>query len=49
MAFSDDLARDPKSAKEFWSIIEDTFVQVGRESPLPRTSCWQKKRPLQLC
>jgi hypothetical protein len=28
MAFSDDLARDPKSEKEFWAIIEDTFVQV---------------------
>jgi hypothetical protein len=28
MAFSDDLARDPKSEKEFWQIIEDTFVQV---------------------
>jgi hypothetical protein len=28
MAFSDDLARDPKSDKEFWTIIEDTFVQV---------------------
>jgi hypothetical protein len=28
MAFSDDLARDPKSEKEFWRIIEDTFVQV---------------------
>ena len=28
MAFSDDLARDPKSKKEFWAIIEETFVQV---------------------
>ena len=28
MAFSDDLARDPKSDNEFWTIIEDTFVQV---------------------
>jgi hypothetical protein len=28
MAFSDDLARDPKSEKEFWTIVEDTFVQV---------------------
>jgi hypothetical protein len=28
MALSDDLARDPKSEKEFWAIIEDTFVQV---------------------
>jgi hypothetical protein len=28
MAFSDDLARDPRSEKEFWAIIEDTFVQV---------------------
>jgi hypothetical protein len=29
MAFSDDLARDPQSKKEFWAIIEDTFIQVG--------------------
>jgi hypothetical protein len=29
MAFSDDLARDPKSDKEFWEIIEETFVQVA--------------------
>jgi hypothetical protein len=28
MAFYDDLARDPKSEEEFWTIIEDTFVQV---------------------
>ena len=28
MAFYDDLARDPKSEKEFWTIIEETFVQV---------------------
>src|SRR5580704_5565794 len=28
MAFSDDLARDPKSEEEFWTIIEETFVQV---------------------
>jgi hypothetical protein len=28
MAFSDDLARDPRSQKEFWAIIEDTLVQV---------------------
>ena len=28
MAFSDDLARDPKSEEEFWAIIEETFVQV---------------------
>jgi hypothetical protein len=28
MAFIDDLARDPKSEKEFWTIIEETFVQV---------------------
>jgi hypothetical protein len=28
MAFSDDLARDPKSEEEFWSIIEETLVQV---------------------
>jgi hypothetical protein len=28
MAFYDDLARDPKTEKEFWVIIEDTFVQV---------------------
>jgi hypothetical protein len=28
MAFSDDLARDPKSEEEFWEIIEETFVQV---------------------
>ena len=28
MAFYDDLARDPKSEKEFWAIIEETFVQV---------------------
>jgi hypothetical protein len=28
MAFYDDLARDPKSEEEFWTIIEDTFAQV---------------------
>ena len=28
MAFDDILARDPKSEEEFWTIIEDTFVQV---------------------
>jgi hypothetical protein len=28
MAFDDDLARDPKSEKELWSIIEETFAQV---------------------
>jgi hypothetical protein len=28
MAFYDDLVRDPKSEKEFWTIIEETFVQV---------------------
>ena len=28
MAFIDDLARDPKSEKEFWTIIEETFVNV---------------------
>ena len=28
MAFIDDLARDPKSEEEFWTIIEETFVQV---------------------
>ncbi len=28
MAFIDDLARDPKSEEEFWTIIEDTFDQV---------------------
>jgi hypothetical protein len=28
MAFFDDLARDPKSEKECWQIIEDTVVQV---------------------
>jgi hypothetical protein len=28
MAFSDDLTRDPQNKKEFWAIIEDTFVQV---------------------
>ena len=28
MAFYDDLARDPKNEKEFWTIIEETFVQV---------------------
>jgi hypothetical protein len=28
MAFSDDLARNPKSQKEFWAILEDTFIQV---------------------
>jgi hypothetical protein len=28
MAFYDDLGRDPKSEKEFWTIIEETFVQV---------------------
>ena len=37
MAFSDDLARDPRSQKEFWAIIEDTFVQV--EGVLSRLSC----------
>jgi hypothetical protein len=28
MAFDDDLARDPKSEEEFWTIIEETFVQI---------------------
>jgi hypothetical protein len=28
MAFDDILARDPKSKKEFWAIIEETFVQI---------------------
>jgi hypothetical protein len=28
MAFYEDLARDPKSEEEFWTIIDDTFVQV---------------------
>ena len=28
MAFSDDLARDPESEMEFWTIIEETFVQI---------------------
>jgi hypothetical protein len=28
MAFHDYLARDPKSQEEFWTIIEETFVQV---------------------
>jgi hypothetical protein len=28
MAFSDDLTRDPKSKKEFWAIVEETFEQV---------------------
>jgi hypothetical protein len=28
MAFYDDLARDPKSKEEFWTIIEETFEQV---------------------
>ncbi len=28
MAFDDILARDPKSEKDFWTIIEETFVQV---------------------
>jgi hypothetical protein len=28
MAFDDVLARDPKSAEEFWTIIEETFEQV---------------------
>jgi hypothetical protein len=28
MAFHDHLARDPKSEEEFWTIIEETFVQV---------------------
>jgi hypothetical protein len=28
MAFDDILARDPKSEKDFWTIIEKTFVQV---------------------
>jgi hypothetical protein len=28
MAFHDHLARDPKSEKEFWAIIEETFEQV---------------------
>jgi hypothetical protein len=28
MAFYDDLARDPKSEEEFWTIIEEAFVQV---------------------
>ena len=28
MAFDDVLARDPKSEKEFWAIIEETFAQV---------------------
>jgi hypothetical protein len=28
MAFSDELARDPKSEEEFWTIIKETFGQV---------------------
>ena len=28
MAFYDVLARDPKNEEEFWTIIEETFVQV---------------------
>jgi hypothetical protein len=28
MAFYDELARDPTSEEEFWTIIEETFVQV---------------------
>jgi hypothetical protein len=28
MAFYDELARDPKSEREFWTTIEETFVQV---------------------
>ena len=28
MAFDDILARDPESGKEFWTIIEDTFIQA---------------------
>jgi hypothetical protein len=28
MAFYDDLGRDPKSEEEFWTIVEETFVQV---------------------
>jgi len=28
IAFYDGLARDPKSEKEFWTIIEETFDQV---------------------
>jgi len=28
MAFYDDLARDPTSEDEFWSIIDETFAQV---------------------
>jgi hypothetical protein len=29
MAFYDDLARDPKTEAEFWTIIEETFIQVN--------------------
>ena len=32
MAFDDILARDPKSEEEFWTIIEETFVQVKASS-----------------
>jgi hypothetical protein len=28
MALYDDLARDPKSEKGFWTIIEETFAEV---------------------
>jgi hypothetical protein len=28
MAFYDDLGRDPKSEEEFWTTIEETFVQA---------------------
>jgi hypothetical protein len=28
MAYYDELARDPESKKEFWAIIDETFVQV---------------------
>jgi hypothetical protein len=36
MAFSDDLAHDPKSEKEFWRIIKETFVQVKGVLPAYR-------------
>ena len=29
MAFYDDLARDPKTEAEFWTIIEETFIRVN--------------------
>jgi hypothetical protein len=49
MAFDDILARDPKSEKDFWTIIEETFVQVeavlatypGDER---RGACWNTTR-----